>query len=131
MKIIYPQKEDSPEALKILNEPERDTHFKNPAEPLRELKRILSLGGVLILGYPSETKFFHLLHTALSRLTRQRKKIRAVFKDESSDHQNESFNILSDKKTVEKSIAAVGFQEKQTFSLLPLLGLYNIKILAK
>jgi len=106
-------------------------HFKNPVKPLSELKRVMSSGGLLVTGYPTETPLFHFLHNELSRISPKRRRLNRIFKDEKP---SEKFAAphLSNEQTITEAIRHTGFKTEYSkfISLLPLfLKLYKINFL--
>jgi len=106
-------------------------HFEHPEGPLKELKRIAAPGGILIIGYPTETPFFHFLHETASRLMPKRKKITRVFEEEDPD---ETFHAphVANAKMIQKAIENVGLKEDERKSiklLPPFFELYRINFL--
>lgn len=106
-------------------------HFQNPAEPLRELRRVMSPGGLLVAGFPTETPLFRFLHNKASRITPKRRKLNKIFK---SEKPGEEFAAphLSDEKAITQAVRSVGFNEKDSKSIYllpPFFKLYTIKFL--
>lgn len=106
-------------------------HFKNPEEPLRELKRILAPGGLLMVGYPTETPLFRFLHGKASRIMPKRRKIREIF-NQAKPGEEFAAPHMTDAKTIARAIDNVGFYKNFSKSiklLPPFFKLYTINFL--
>src|SRR3989338_3868454 len=106
-------------------------HFKNPEQPLRELKRVLAPGGLLIIGYPTETPLFRILHGKVSRIMPKRRKIQKIF-DQEKPGAEFAAPHMTDAKTITKAINDVGFYKNTSKSiklLPPFFKLYTINFL--
>ena len=106
-------------------------HFKNPEEPLRELKRILAPGGLLIVGYPTETPLFRFLHGKASRIMPKRRKIQKIF-DQEKPGAEFAAPHMANAKTIAKAISDAGFNESVSKSiklLPPFFKLYTVNFL--
>lgn len=106
-------------------------HFQEPEQPLRELKRILAPGGLLIAGYPTETPLFRFLHGKASRIMPKRRKIQKIFNREKPGGEFAAPH-MADAKTITKAINKVGFYRNTSKSiklLPPFFKLYTINFL--
>lgn len=106
-------------------------HFKNPEEPIYELKRILAPGGLLIIGYPTETPLFRFLHGKASRFMPKRRKIQKIFEQEKPGGEFAAPH-MTDAKTITKAVNKVGFYKNASKSinlLPPFFKLYTINFL--
>ena len=106
-------------------------HFADPSKTVAELRRVVKQGGTLIIGYPTETPFFHFLHETVSRLVPRRRKINTVL---ASSAVNERYAVphLSNAKTIGAALAALAARERsrERIHLLPgLFPLYEINYL--
>ncbi|OGG48089.1 hypothetical protein A3D66_02075 [Candidatus Kaiserbacteria bacterium RIFCSPHIGHO2_02_FULL_50_9] len=106
-------------------------HFANPSITVAELRRTVKRGGVLIVGYPTETPFFHFLHETVSRLVPRRRKINQVLAETAV---NERYSVphVSNAKTIGAALSAISVQTRvqQRIHLLPgMLPLYEINFL--
>lgn len=106
-------------------------HIRDLDAAFRELKRVLAPRGLLIIGYPSETPTFRLLHNTVSALFPKRKKIQEIIAKENPSEETFIGHINNGKK-IRTALNKAGFREQETKSIClapPFLELYRIHFL--
>ena len=108
-------------------------HFHAPEKPLAELARVTKPGGTLIVGYPTETPFFHFLHETASRIIPKRRNINKMLKEVDPGEEFAAPHV-SNAKSIGRATEHLSAQkrEKKLITLgLPQLSLYEIRFLIR
>ncbi|TSC69118.1 MAG: type 11 methyltransferase [Parcubacteria group bacterium Gr01-1014_70] len=106
-------------------------HIRDLGAAFKELKRVLARGGVLIVGYPSETPAFRLLHNNMSALFPKRRKIKKVIEKENPSEET-FIGHINDGVRIRQELEKAGFasNKRACIKLLPpLFELYGFHIL--
>ena len=106
-------------------------HIRDLGSAFRELKRVLRPGGLLMVGYPSETPLFRLLHNNLSTLFPKRRKIQKVIEKENPSEET-FLGHINDGKKIRRELVKADFatEKKRSLKLLPpFFELYTFHIL--
>lgn len=109
-------------------------HFNPLEEPLKGLKRILRPGGLLVIGYPSETKLFRFLHQKVLAVTTAKGRIVRKYLDAEQSDKSLHAPHVSTGAEIAKTVRSVGLKEvcsKAIKLIPPFFELYRIHFLQK
>ena len=106
-------------------------HIRDLGAAFHELRRVLAPGGLLIIGYPSETPVFRFLHETMSTLFPKRRNIHKIIEQENPSEETFIGHINNGEK-IRGVLQTVAFKERSHKSiqlLPPFFELYTIHVL--